>query len=121
MREIRGTHQSSGLSEMSSQFHDECSAVPGRFCIDKWPDVRSRAEELRFRSRDVHYRVKTDGLGDHATPSGVEGAHDVAVGLGRRRRRQQKRVLETQAGKRRGEVCGAMAVPLKNGSTIAPG
>src|SRR6187431_2351165 len=35
MRAMRGTHQSSGLSEMSSQFHDECSAVPGRFCIDK--------------------------------------------------------------------------------------
>ena len=31
MREIRGIHQSSGLSEISSQFHDECSAVPGRF------------------------------------------------------------------------------------------
>ena len=34
MREIRGTHQSSGLSEISSQFQDECSAVPVRFCID---------------------------------------------------------------------------------------
>src|SRR5688572_28835182 len=22
------------LSEISSQFHDECNAVPGRFCID---------------------------------------------------------------------------------------
>src|SRR5215210_7673127 len=32
---MRGTHQSSGLSEISSQFHDECSAVPGRFCIDR--------------------------------------------------------------------------------------
>src|SRR6188474_2942985 len=32
---MRGTHQSSGLSEMSSQFHDECSAVPWRFCMDK--------------------------------------------------------------------------------------
>src|SRR3954468_10964554 len=29
-----GIHQSSGLSEISSQFHDECSAVPGRFFID---------------------------------------------------------------------------------------
>src|SRR5688500_15489126 len=38
MREMRGTHQSSGLSEMSSQFHDECSAVPGRFCMDTWPE-----------------------------------------------------------------------------------
>src|SRR5688500_14655455 len=34
IRAIRGTHQSSVLSEISSQFHDECSAVPGRFCID---------------------------------------------------------------------------------------
>src|SRR6188508_569682 len=38
IRLMRGTHQSSGLSEISSQFHDECSAVPGRFCIDKCPD-----------------------------------------------------------------------------------
>src|SRR4029453_5947272 len=35
IRLMRGTHQSSVLSEMSSQFHDECSAVPGRFCIDR--------------------------------------------------------------------------------------
>ena len=35
MRAMRGTHQSSVLSEISSQFHDECSAVPGRFCIDR--------------------------------------------------------------------------------------
>ncbi len=28
IRAMRGTHQSSGLSEMSSQFHDEWSAVP---------------------------------------------------------------------------------------------
>ena len=38
MRAIRGTHQSSVLSEMSSQFQDECSAVPGRFCIERWAD-----------------------------------------------------------------------------------
>src|SRR5262245_66256634 len=35
IREIRGTHQSSGLSEMSSQFHDEWSDVPARFCMDR--------------------------------------------------------------------------------------
>src|SRR5688500_4167362 len=34
MRAILGTHHSSGLSEISSQFHEECSAVPGRFFID---------------------------------------------------------------------------------------
>src|SRR3954454_5951000 len=36
MRPSFGIHQSSGLSEMSSQFHDECSAVPGRFFIDRF-------------------------------------------------------------------------------------
>src|SRR5690349_24921527 len=35
MPAIFGSHQSSGLSEISSQFHDECSAVPGRFCIER--------------------------------------------------------------------------------------
>src|SRR5580765_920964 len=35
IRLIRGTHQSSVLSEISSQFQDECSAAPGRFCIDR--------------------------------------------------------------------------------------
>src|SRR6267142_3755425 len=35
---IRGTHQSSVLSEMSSQFHDEWSTDPGRFCIESRPD-----------------------------------------------------------------------------------
>ena len=35
MRAMRGTHQSSGLSEMSSQFHDEWSAVPARFSIER--------------------------------------------------------------------------------------
>src|SRR5688500_12542918 len=34
IRRMRGAHQSSGLSEISSQFHDECSAAPGRFFID---------------------------------------------------------------------------------------
>ena len=34
MLSIFGSHQSIVLSEMSSQFHDECSALPGRFCID---------------------------------------------------------------------------------------
>src|SRR5689334_16032591 len=35
MRASRGIHQSSVLSEMSSQFHDEWSAVPARFCIER--------------------------------------------------------------------------------------
>ncbi len=34
MRRMRGAHHSSVLSEINSQFHDECSAAPGRFFID---------------------------------------------------------------------------------------
>src|SRR3954467_463484 len=34
IRRIRSTHQSSGLSEMSSQFHEPCNAAPARFFID---------------------------------------------------------------------------------------
>src|SRR5229473_5220950 len=41
MRPSRGTHQSSVLSEMSSQFHDEWSAAPGRFFIDRCAESAS--------------------------------------------------------------------------------
>ena len=58
------------------------------------------AEELGLRSGDVRDRVKADGLGDHAAPARVEGAHDVAVGLGRRGRGQQERVLEPEPRER---------------------
>src|SRR5215831_11307304 len=34
MRRSRGSHQSSGLSEISSQFHEEWSAVFARFSVD---------------------------------------------------------------------------------------
>ena len=34
IRRMRGSHQSSVLSEMSSQFQEECSAAPGRFFIE---------------------------------------------------------------------------------------
>ena len=34
MRRIRGSHQSIVLSEISSQFQDECSAAPGRFFME---------------------------------------------------------------------------------------
>src|SRR5881628_3638361 len=48
MRPRRGTHQSSVLSEMSSQFHDECSAAPGRFFIDSRPDSLSARRNFVF-------------------------------------------------------------------------
>src|SRR5262245_2374103 len=39
----RGSHQSSGLSEMSSQFHEEWSAVFARFSIDtRWLSIDDR-------------------------------------------------------------------------------
>src|SRR3954471_25022050 len=48
MRPSRGTHQSSVLSEMSSQFHDECSAAPGRFFIDRRGESASARRNLVF-------------------------------------------------------------------------
>src|SRR5919204_5870986 len=48
MRPRRGTHQSSALSEMSSQFHDECSAAPGRFFIDRWGESASARRNFVF-------------------------------------------------------------------------
>ena len=97
MRASRGSHQSSGLSEISSQFHDGVQRRVGALLIDRWYDVGVGAEELRLRARDVDDRVQADGLGDDAAPSGLERAQDIAVGFGRRRRRQQERVLETAA------------------------
>src|SRR3981081_3968561 len=46
MRPRRGTHQSSVLSEMSSQFHDECSAAPGRFFIDRCAESGAARRKL---------------------------------------------------------------------------
>src|SRR5437879_8088991 len=48
MRPRRGTHQSSALSEISSQFHDEWSAAPGRFFIDRWAESASARRNLVF-------------------------------------------------------------------------
>ena len=48
IRASRGSHQSSGLSEMSSQFQDECSADPGRFCIVIWYESAVARRNLVF-------------------------------------------------------------------------
>src|SRR4051812_21464436 len=48
IRAIRGTHQSRVLSEMSSQFQEECSAVPGRFCIERYGDSGVARRNLVF-------------------------------------------------------------------------
>src|SRR5438132_9693681 len=48
IRPRRGTHQSSVLSEISSQFHDEWSAAPGRFFIDRCGESASARRNLVF-------------------------------------------------------------------------
>ena len=84
MRLMRGSHQSSGLSEMSSQFHEECSTPVAA------PVHRQRAtvsglwrEELRLRAGDVHDRMHADRLRHDTAPASLERAQDVALGLGR--------------------------------------
>src|SRR5215212_8952664 len=53
MRPSRGTHQSSVLSEMSSQFHEECSAAPRRFFIDSRAESASARRNLVFGPRTL--------------------------------------------------------------------
>src|SRR5215469_5645479 len=48
MRPSRGTHQSSVLSEMSSQFHEECRAASGRFLIERRAESASARRNLVF-------------------------------------------------------------------------
>ena len=64
-----GTHQSSVLSEMSSQFQEECSAAPGRFLIERCDDSASARRNIVFGTHDVDDRVQADGLGHHAGPA----------------------------------------------------
>ena len=48
IRPRRGTHQSRVLSEMSSQFHEECSAAPGRVFIDNRAELASARMNFVF-------------------------------------------------------------------------
>src|SRR5580765_7876288 len=48
IRPSRGTHQSSVLSEISSQFHDEWSAAPGRFFMESRAESASARRNLVF-------------------------------------------------------------------------
>src|SRR5438552_10734049 len=50
-RAIRGTHQSSVLSEISSQFQEECNAVPGRFLIERYGESGVARMNLVFGPR----------------------------------------------------------------------
>src|SRR5262245_4366380 len=48
MRPSRGIHQSIGLSEISSQFHDEWSAACGRFFMDRCGESTSARRNFVF-------------------------------------------------------------------------
>src|SRR5919201_3978170 len=48
MRPSRGTHQRGVLTEISSQFHEECSAAPGRFFIDRCGESASARRNFVF-------------------------------------------------------------------------
>jgi hypothetical protein len=48
IRAMRGIHQSSDLSEISSQFHDEWSTAFGRFCIERRGESKSALVNFVF-------------------------------------------------------------------------
>src|ERR1044071_8431366 len=55
MRAMRGTHQSRVLSEISSQFQEECRTAPLRFCIERRGE-RSEEHTSELQSRvDISY------------------------------------------------------------------
>src|SRR4029079_8539058 len=55
IRRMRGSHQSIVLSEMSSQFHDECSAAFGSFFID----TRALSGAVRMNFAFAPYTLTT--------------------------------------------------------------
>ena len=85
MRASFGTHQSSGLSEMSSQFQDECSAVPALLRIESRGEPGVACRNFVRGPATFTTGCSPMVLVDHATPAGVEGAQDVAVGFSGRR------------------------------------
>ena len=126
MRPRRGTHQSSGLSEISSQFHDECSAPVAALVHGERARLGVAAQELGLGPRHVHHRVQADGLGDHAAPARLEGAQDVALGFGGRRRREQEGVPETdpREGHRQIDAHGGLLelrLRRREDSAVSPG
>ena len=97
MRPIRGSHQSRGLSEMSP-VPGGVQRGAGLLLHGEVTGLRMRTQEFRFGTVDVDDRMQADRLGDDPAPPSLERPHDVALGLGRRSGRQQKRILEPQTG-----------------------
>ena len=109
---IFGSHQSSLLSEISSQFQEECSAEPGRFCIDM-RRTRPSSEEFGLRPGYVGDRVHADRLGDDAAPARLERAHDVAnpTRLAGRMRAKGIRETKSREGDRKIGAHGTLSFP----------
>src|SRR5262249_47578532 len=101
----RGAHQSRGLSEMSSQFHDECSTVPRRLRIETWPAASARLKVVRAPAT-LTTGCRPMVLVTTPPTARRKGAEDVVVRFGRRCRREQERVLEAQTGEDDAEVRG---------------
>ena len=97
IRRIRGSHQSSVLSEMSSQFQDEWSAAPGPLLHRDVGVLGRGAHELGLGADHVDDRMEPDGLGHHPAPSRLERAKDVALRLGRRRGGEEEGILELES------------------------
>ena len=69
MRAMRGTHQSSGLSEMSSQFHEEWSAVPARFSIERCGESGVARRNLVLGPATFTTGMQANRLRDDAAPA----------------------------------------------------
>ena len=65
-----------------------------------------RAQKLCLGPRDVDDRVQSNGLRHDAAPASLEGSKNVRFRFSWRRRRQQKRILKSNPGKRRRKVDG---------------
>ena len=71
------------------------------------PITRRSLRQQRRVARAVDVddrRVLAERLPDHAAPAGLEGAHDVVLLVGRRRRREPERVRAPDADERRAQV-----------------
>src|SRR5438094_3024708 len=120
MRAMRGTHQSIGLSEINSQFHEECSAVPGRFCVDSCPESGDARRNFVFGPATLTTGCRPIVLVT-TPPQPASNARmmllsDSVGGAEARRNGFSKRSPVNVT-----DNCGAMAVPLESGDYTSPG
>ena len=111
IRDRRPTHQSIGLSEMSSQFHDEWRTESGRAFIEIREEWASALLNFVFGPATFVTGWRPIVFVDDPAPAGLEGPEDVRVRLGRRRRREKERVLDPDAGEDDGKIGGHRVLP----------